>query len=99
MKRTLVRYKTTPERVEENKRLIEQVFQELRAKGPNGVRYLVLALGDGTFVHIVETENDASPITGLGAFGAFQAGIKDRCLEPPQSGEATIVGNYRMINA
>jgi hypothetical protein len=40
MKRTVVRYKTKPEQAEENARLIEKVFQELRTRAPDGVRYL-----------------------------------------------------------
>ena len=97
MTRTVVRYTTRPERTEENQRLIEAVFQELAAKTPDGVRYLVLKVGDGSFVHFVETSEGASPLPGLPAFRSFQSGIKDRCLEPPQAGEATIVGNYRML--
>ena len=97
MKRTLVRYKTKPEQSAENVRLIEQVFRELNAKAPDGVRYLALKLGDGTFVHIVQTEDGATPIPSLDSFRAFQSGIKERCVELPQSGDATIVGNYRML--
>jgi hypothetical protein len=97
MKRTLVRYKARPEHAPENQRLIERVFEELRRKSPEGVRYLALRLGDGTFVHFAMTEDGAPPIPGLEAFRAFQSGIKERCLEPPQSGEATIVGDYRML--
>ena len=99
MKRTLVRYKIKPEQVHENARLIKQVFQELKAKSPDGARYVVLQLDDGTFVHFatVESTDGAHPITSLEAFRAFQSGIKERCMEPPQSGDATIVGNYRMI--
>jgi hypothetical protein len=98
MKRTLIRYKTKPGSGDENERLIKAVFEELRAKSPDNVRYLALRLGDGTFVHFVADEGKgASPIPGLTAFRAFQSGIKDRCVEPPQSEEATIVGNYRML--
>jgi hypothetical protein len=99
MKRTLVRYQTPPERVEENVRLIEKVFQELQAKAPEGVRYLVLQLGDGTFVHFsaVETVDGASPIPKLDAFRTYVTGIKERCVEPPRQSDATIVGNYRML--
>ena len=43
MKRTVVRYKAKPERIEENQRLIERVFQELHAKAPEGVRYLAFS--------------------------------------------------------
>ena len=99
MRRTLVRYKIKPEQVQENARLIKQVFQELKAKSPDGARYVVLQLDDDTFVHFasVESTNGAHPITSLEAFRAFQSCIKERCMELPQSGDATIVGNYRMV--
>jgi hypothetical protein len=99
MKQTLIRYKTKPESAKENERLVEKVFQELRAKSPEGARYLVLRLNDGTFVHfvMVETEDGVSPIPGLEAFRAFQTGIKERCVEPPQANEAIVIGNYRML--
>jgi hypothetical protein len=97
MKRTLVRYRTKPERAEENERLIGHVFQELQAKSPDGVRYLALRLDDGTFLHFIETGDGTSPIPALEAFQSFQSGIKERCIEPPRAGGATIVGNYRML--
>ncbi len=100
MKHSLIRYKTKPPRTDENEGLIKAVFAELHARSPDGVRYLVLRLADGTFVHIVRTDPgvDAGAITGLDAFHAFQDGIRDRIVEPPQSNEATIVGNYRMLD-
>jgi hypothetical protein len=97
MKRTLVRYKAKPEEAAENQRLIEKVFEELRSKSPAGVRYMALRLGDGSFVHFAMTEDGAPPIPGLDTFRAFQSGIKERCLEPPQANDATVVGNYRML--
>jgi hypothetical protein len=99
MKRTLVRYKIKPEQVQENARLIKLVFQELKAKSPDGARYVVLQLDDGTFVHFatVESTDGAHPITSLEAFRAFQSGIKERCMDLPQSGDATILSNYRMV--
>ena len=99
MKRMVVRYKTKPEKAEENAHLIEKVFEELRVKSPDSVRYLALRLGDGTCLHFVavDTKDGVSPISGLDAFQRFQSGIKERCVEPPQSSEATIVGNYRML--
>jgi hypothetical protein len=99
MKRTLIRYKTKPEMADRNAELISRVFAELKAAQPEGVRYLSLRLEDGNFVHFVESEADAAGVlTGLSAFKAFQDGIRDRCVEPPQAGSATIVGNYRMLN-
>lgn len=99
MKRTLVRYRTKPEKAQENQLLIEKVFEELRAKSPEGLRYLALRLGDGTFVHFVAVEDGAPSVTTLDAFRIFQSGIKERCAEPPQAAEATVVGNYRMLDA
>ena len=48
MKQTLVRYKIRPEEAQENVRLIERVFQELKAKAAEGVRYLCLRLNAST---------------------------------------------------
>ena len=76
------------------------MFAELKAAQPGGVRYLSLRLDDDSFVHFVETEADdgASALPSLAAFKAFQSGIRERCVEPPQLGGATIVGNYRMLD-
>jgi hypothetical protein len=98
MKRTLIRYKTKPDTAEQNAGLIAKVFEELKAKAPNGVRYLSLRLDDDTFVHFVEAEEGSTPLPSLDAFKAFQNGIRERCVEPPLAGNATIVGNYRMLS-
>ena len=97
MRRMVVRYRTKPGQAQENRRLVEAVFAELKAKSPPGVRYMVLQVGDDDFVHFVESGGGASPLPGLDAFRQFQAGIKERCAEGPQAGEASIVGNYRML--
>jgi hypothetical protein len=97
MKRTLICYRTKPEMTQQNQHLIENVFKELRAKSPEGVRYMALRLDEGTFLHFVETHDGGSPLGELEAFRLFQAGIRDRCDKPPQASEATIVGNYRML--
>ena len=99
MKRTLIRYKTKPEMADTNAALIAEVFAELKTSKPEGVRYLSLRLDDDSFVHLVETESDASvTIPSLASFKAFQSGIRERCVEPPQAGGAIIVGNYRMLD-
>lgn len=98
MKRTLIRYKAKPEAADANAKLVEAVFAELEAKAPEGVRYLALRLDDDVFVHFVESGDGPSPLLKLEAFQAFQRGIGERCIEAPQAGGATIVGNYRMLN-
>ncbi len=97
MKRTLIRYKTRPETTEQNQRLIEDVFAELQEKSPDGIRYMALKLGDGSFLHFVETGDGDNTLPGLDAFRRFQSGVRERCVEPPQPSDATIVGNYRML--
>ena len=99
MRRTLIRYKTKPEAADRNAELISAVFVELKAAKPDGVRYLSLRLDDDTFIHLVETtaEDGSTPIPKLAAFAAFQNGIRERCVEPPKVAEATIVGDYRML--
>ena len=99
MKRTLIRYKTKPEMADKNAELIAGVFAELEATRPEGLRYLSLRLDDDTFVHFVESESDSgSALPTMAAFKAFQSGIRERCIEPPQPGDAIIVGNYRMLS-
>src|SRR5215470_4261330 len=95
MQRMLVRYRAKPEKVEENQRLIGEVFSELRAKSPSNVRYLVLKLSDGTFYHLVEDTTKTIP--SLEAFAAFRRGEEDRRIDEPQQLEATVIGNYRML--
>ncbi len=99
MKRTLIRYMTKPDMADKNAELIAEVFAELKARKPSGVRYLSLRLEDDTFVHFVETEADdgASALPKLASFQAFQSGIRERCAEPPLVRSVTIVGNYRML--
>lgn len=95
MRAMMVRYRAKAEKIEENERLIGEVFRELRANSPKDVRYLVLKLADGTFCHLVE--DAAKTIPGLVAFAAFRKDGAERRLDEPQQLEATIVGNYRML--
>jgi hypothetical protein len=100
MKRIVVRYKTKPDQADENACLIENVFKELNQCAPAGLRYAALRLADGvSFIHVasVETPDGTNPVTGIAAFKTFQAGIKDRCVEPPQASDVTVVGDYRLF--
>jgi hypothetical protein len=96
----LIRYRTRPERAEENQRLIESVFAELRAQGRDDVRYLVVRGPDGAFFHLVAVPpgGGTSPVTELPAFQEFQRGVRERTLEPPEVVEVTLVGNHRMLS-
>jgi hypothetical protein len=95
-----VRYKTKPERADENQRLVEKVFAELDEMGAIGFAYASFRLEDGvSFVHVVvEEDGDSSvSLTDVPAFKQFTADIADRCDEQPVALGATVVGAHRMF--
>jgi hypothetical protein len=94
-KAVIVRYRTSEEAAQENQRLVEQVYAELNADQPEGLRYMTLRLADGvTFVHVAFHADDDNPLTRSAAFGAFQADLPSRVVDPPQPSAATVVGSY-----
>ena len=98
--KSVIRYKTKPERADENQRLVEAVYAELASKDPGGLRYATFRLEDGvTFIHIFMTDPDDAPNTmgAIAAFAEFQRGLPERCVEPPAPQGATVVGSYRFI--
>jgi hypothetical protein len=85
---TLVTYETKPERAAENEALSLAVFEELRTRTPGDVAYGLFKGSDGvTFVHLFVNlaEDDSAAVTELPSFKAYQAGILDRCVTPPQA--------------
>jgi hypothetical protein len=99
MKTIIVRYETKPERADENQKLVEAVFDELREKAPEHFGYASLRLEDGvSFVHlVVEKAPGELALNDLDAFKRFTENIADRCVVQPQPSGATIVGNYNLL--
>lgn len=100
MKTVMVRYKVKPDRIEENRRLVERVFRGLSETKPEGLRYASFQLPDGvSFVHVasVSTANGENPLTRVPAFQAFVADIQSRCDEAPAAVELAPVGDYGLI--
>lgn len=100
MKRVMVRYKVKSEKAEENKQLIRAVFEELKAKQPDGIRYASFILPDGvSFMHIasVETTDGSNPLGMTDAFKVFQKEIKERCEEPPVAMDLQEIGSYKLF--
>jgi hypothetical protein len=92
---TVVRYTTTPETAEDNQRLVQDVYAELATERPAGLRYATFRLDDGvSFVHVAVIDAEVNPLTTSPAFGRFQAGIADRCVEGPTVSTATAIGSY-----
>jgi quinol monooxygenase YgiN len=102
VKRMLIQYKVKPDRAAENQQYIERVFEELRANSTAGIRYVAFKGSDGlSFAHLVSIETDSgeNPLQQSPAFQAFQAGIRDRCAEPPVATDLEEVGSYRVFGA
>jgi hypothetical protein len=98
MQQSIIRYRTKPGQADANAELVRAVYAELHQASPGGFRYATLRLDDQvTFLHIVQSERDPSPIVTVKAFGEFQAGIRDRCEEPPVAQAFTEVGSYRFF--
>lgn len=95
----LIRYQTRPESIEENRSAIAEVFAQLGDCAPKELRYGVLQLGDGTFLHLVDHlgESGPNPLAELSAFKRFTAGVGARQLVPAVTSEARLVGNYRVF--
>ena len=95
MTRVMVRYKVKPEQVARNEELVRAVYKELHDTEPAGLSYATFKLPDGvTFVHLADHAGDGNPLTGLDAFKAFQAGVRERCDEPPVVSELSEVGSF-----
>src|SRR5262249_53981348 len=96
MRTIMVRYKTSEATGDTNASLVRAVFEELRARAPRGIRYTTYRLGDGvTFIPIASVRTpDENPLPALPAFKAFQAQLKDRCVEPPAVTDLSVVGSY-----
>jgi hypothetical protein len=91
MSAAAIRYQTKPEAADRNQRLIENVFAELAATAPPGLRYSAFRLADGvTFVHVIDGEG----LPELTAFQEFQRTLGDRLAVSPTREDATVIGSY-----
>ncbi|HEY4438820.1 MAG TPA: hypothetical protein VGN14_00095 [Candidatus Elarobacter sp.] len=93
----VIRYTTNPGQADANAEFVTAVFRELAAKTPDEVRYAVLRFEDGTFLHLADVPGDGERLTELASFQAFVTTVDERRTGEPARGEATIVGNYRML--
>jgi hypothetical protein len=100
MRQVMVRYRVAADRAAENERLVRAVYEELEESGAPGLRYATFKLEDGvSFIHIAETGEGENPLAEVKAFKEFQAGIGERCVEPPLVSQLSEVGSYRLFGA
>lgn len=96
----VVRYRPQPDTVAENRRLVEEVFAELHATDPGGIRYATFKLADGTWVHVADIDGADNPLAATASFAEFTADIEGRCEEGqgPNPQAAEIIGSYRLFD-
>ena len=95
----VVSYKVRPEAVVEHVRLIEGVFEQLRAERPGNIEYKVVRLDDGvSFVHIstADIPDGSNPLPELAAFKEFGRDVAARVATTPVPTAADIVGSYHL---
>ncbi|HEY2562706.1 MAG TPA: antibiotic biosynthesis monooxygenase [Acidimicrobiales bacterium] len=90
----VVRYRVKPESLDENVRLVREVYAELAATDPGGLRYSTCRVDERTFVHVAVIEGDSNPLDEVAAFRAFTEGIAERCEEGPQPTSGELIGTY-----
>lgn len=93
----VVTYTVKPEAVAEHVRLIEAVFEQLRAEQHDNIEYKVMRLDDGvSFVHVstADTSDGSNPLTKLAAFREFGKDSADRVATTPVPTAADIIGSY-----
>jgi hypothetical protein len=79
----MLRYKVTPDEVEQNLEMLHAVYQELESVRPDGLRYTTFQLEDKvTFVAFVEVEDGPEVLRQLEAFQRYRATLDERCDEP-----------------
>ena len=93
----VVSYQVKPEAVDDHIRLIQGVFDQLRAERPDNVEYKVVRLADGvSFVHLssADTPDGSNPLPEMAAFQDFGRDIGSRVATPPNPTAADIIGSY-----
>jgi hypothetical protein len=95
----IIQYEVKPDQAEENQRLVEAVFAQLKAEKPQGLHYATFRMEDGvSFIHFVAyDDDDADLLRPLAAFQAFQQNAADRIIAPTRRGVATLVGSYGFL--
>lgn len=96
LKSVSINYITYPEKAEENKQLIEQVFHQLQEQKLEGIKYAVFKMGENVFVHLAQFESEEANevFRTLPAFRAFQKNINGRLISKPITTPMMEIGTF-----
>jgi quinol monooxygenase YgiN len=93
----MIRYKVKPDQLERNADLLGEVYAELAAAQPAGLRYATFGLDDqGSFVAFVEFNGQpgTAPHHRLASFQRYRSTLDERCEQPPVTTVLHEVGSY-----
>ena len=90
MSATIVRYRVKPGLEQENAELVRAVYAELSSISPAGCGYATFQDG-ADFVHVAF---GSPPLFEIEAFKRFQAGLEERCEQPPRVLRDAAVGTF-----
>jgi hypothetical protein len=101
MKSFCINYATYPERAEENKQFVTDVFKELKQSKIAGIKYAAFKMGENIFIHLAqfETEETHEAFKKLPAFKAFQKSIYARLSSKPIINSLKEIGSFSSQNA
>ena len=93
----LISYKVRPDELGRNLELLNEVYEELAATQPSGLRYATFRLDDqGSFVALVEFDGQpgAAAHHRLASFQRYRSTLDERCEHPPVVTVLHEVGSY-----
>jgi quinol monooxygenase YgiN len=93
----MIRYKVRPDQLARNAILLGEVYAELEATRPSGLRYATFQFDDqGSFVTFVEFEGmpGSAPHHRLASFQRYRSTLDERCEQPPVTTVLREVGSY-----
>ncbi len=95
MPTVLIRYQLRPDQVEENLRLLDDVYQEMHTVRPAGLSYTTIQLNDAvSFLAIVNGDAAPGVLTNLPAFQHYRTTLDQRCIHPPAMTTGQTIHTY-----
>lgn len=95
MPTVVIRYQLHPDQVEENLRLLDDVYREMHAVRPAGLSYATIQLDDDvSFLAIVSGDAGPAVLTGLPAFQHYRTTLDQRCTHPPAMTSGRTIHTY-----
>lgn len=93
----MIRYKLRPDQIERNAELLADVYAELAATQPGGLRYATFQLDDEGGC-VTFAEYDGPPGTAahhrLASFQRYRSTLDERCEQPPAVTVLREIGSY-----